>query len=154
MGQFNRIVDTLLVLKAAALVAADTAHAILDLGAGLVRGDIVIDWTACEIASNDEQYEVGLYGSNSATFASGVQVLNVFQFGKASVINTDLGNVTGAVHDVDTPATGKLVAPFCNVYNGTTYRYVRLATNVAGTIATGFNFAAFITKPGEGYGPA
>lgn len=153
MPVFNRIVDTLLILKAAGLVAADTAHAILDLGAGVLRGDLVFNWTACEIATGDEQYEVGLFGSNSATFASVVQVLGVYQFGKASVINTDLGGVAGAVHDVDTPATGRLIAPFINHYNGTTYRYVRLATNVAGTIATGFNFEAFITKVGEGVGP-
>lgn len=48
--------------------------------------------------------------------------------------------------DAALSASGRYVIPFRNEEGGTTYRYVRLSTLVAGTIATGINFSAFIAK--------
>jgi hypothetical protein len=38
------------------------------------------------------------------------------------------------------------VIPFRNEEGGTIFRYIRLSTLVAGTIASGINFTAFVGK--------
>lgn len=127
--------DDALSLKDAGLVATTTTEAtIVDLGSGLVDGYLVLDVTAVEVASTDEIYLICLEGSNVATMASGSVCL-------ASI---EMGNAT-APADADT-GTGRFVVPFRNEQNGTTYRYVRIYTEVAGTVATGINFLAFIAK--------
>jgi hypothetical protein len=127
--------DNALLLKAAGLVASTTTEStILDLGAGLVDGYLVLDVSAVEVASNDEIYLVCLEGSNVAAMTSG----------SVTLAQIELGNAT-APADADT-GTGRFVVPFRNEQNGTIYRYVRIYTEVAGTIATGINFVAFIAK--------
>ena len=127
--------DNSLLLKAAGLVASTTTEStILDIGSGLVDGYIVLDVSAVETATGDEKYTVHLEGSNVAAMTSG----------SVTLANIPLGNLT-APADAAT-ATGRFVVPFRNEQNGTTYRYVRIYTLVAGTIATGINFSAFIAK--------
>jgi hypothetical protein len=127
--------DNALLLKAAGLVASTTTEStILDLGSGLVDGYLVLDVSAIEVASNDEIYLVCLEGSNVAAMSSG----------SVTLAQIELGNAT-APADADT-GTGRFVVPFRNEQNGTIYRYVRIYTEVAGTIATGINFVAFIAK--------
>jgi hypothetical protein len=41
---------------------------------------------------------------------------------------------------------GRYVIPVRNEEGGTIYRYVRLSTLIAGNIATGINFSAFLAK--------
>lgn len=130
--------DAALSLKAAGLVASTTTETtILDLGAGLVDGYLVIDVSAVEVASTDEIYLICLEGSNVAAMTSG----------SVTLASVEMGNAT-APADTDT-GTGRFVVPFRNEQNGTIYRYVRIYTEVAGTIATGINFAAFIA-PDQG----
>lgn len=127
--------DASLVLKAAGLVAASAAVAtVVDLGSGLVDADIVIDVSALEVASGDEIYDIVLEGSNVAALASD----------SVQLASLTLGN-NAAPADADT-ATGRYVLPFRNEQNGVTYRYVRLYTRVAGAVATGINYSAFIAK--------
>lgn len=127
--------DTALGLKAAGLLAASTDGTILDLGAGLVEGYLVIDLTACEIATGDERYTISLEGSNASAMSSGSVCLAKKVFGNLVV-----------PMDAALSASGRYVVPFRNEENGDTFRYVRLSTLVAGTIATGINFSAFIAK--------
>lgn len=139
-------VDTQTSLKAAGLVAA-TANGtlIVDLGGGgqpqmpITEGLLVVDVTALEINSSDEIYTIRLEGSNSATFASGIEVLATLELGHAT---PQLGNT-----DVNADP-GRYVVPFCNERNGRTYRYLRLHNTVVGTIATGINYSAFVAKGG------
>lgn len=127
--------DDALSLKDAGLVASTTTEStILDLGAGLVCGHLVLDVSAVEVASTDEIYLVCLEGSNVAAMSSG----------SVTLAQIEMGNAT-APADADT-GTGRFVVPFRNEQNGTTYRYVRIYTEVAGTVATGINFSAFIAK--------
>lgn len=127
--------DDDLSLKAAGLIATTTTGStILDLGAGIVDGFLVLDVSAVEVASNDEIYLVCLEGSNVAGMASG----------SVTLAQIEMGNST-APADADT-ATGRFAIPFRNEQNGTVYRYVRLYTEVAGTVATGINFSAFVAK--------
>jgi hypothetical protein len=132
-GQFTY--DANLSLKAAGLLAASHDEAILDLGNGLVDGYIVIDLSACEIGSGDEIYTVSLEGSNVAAMTSGSVCLAKKVFGNLVV-----------PMDAALSAAGRYVIPFRNEEGGTLYRYVRLSTLIAGNIATGINFAAFIAK--------
>lgn len=127
--------DHATLLKAAGLVATSAAGSvIIDLGAGLMNADLVIDISALEVATGDEIYTVSLEGSNVAAMTSGSVTLAEKQF----------GNVP-APADADT-AVGRHLVPITNELNGTLYRYVRLYTTVAGDVATGINYSAFLAK--------
>lgn len=132
------VFDSLLELKDAGLVAAsaaaqvDASDKIVDLGQSFWEGKVVIDVTAIEVATGDEVYSIEWQLSSSATFASGVVVSSVLR----------LGDTTTAFGSADS-TTGRYVQCVHNEFNGTLYRYARLFTRVAGTIATGINYSAF-----------
>lgn len=140
MGKRNYNLDAEMLLKDTGLVAASAAaqiggvNQILDVGPGRLEGVVVIDVTAVEIASTDEEYQVILQGSNSATFASGIQNLARLDFG--STVVRDGGAIDSLV--------GRYEMFFCNEQNDVTYRYLRLYSFIAGSIATGLNFTAGI----------
>ena len=127
--------DDALNLKDAGLLASSTDGSILDLGPGMVDALLVLDLSACEIASGNEIYTVSLEGSNVAAMDSGSVCLAKKVFGNLVVPMDDALS-----------ASGRYVVSFRNEEGGTLYRYVRLSTLVAGTIATGINFSAFIAK--------
>jgi hypothetical protein len=135
MSQYSmKTYDHATLLKAAGLVAASAAGSvILDLGDGLMEADMVIDVTALEVATGDEIYTISLEGSSVAAMSSG----------SVELAKITLGN-NPAPSDADT-STGRHVVPIRNELNGTLYRYVRVYTTVAGTIATGINYSAFLT---------
>lgn len=134
----DRTFDYALRLKDAGLIAADAAAtvggsaAILDLGAARVDGCVIIDISAIEIASNNERYDIAIQFSTSASFASAIVSGPCLPVGA-------LETLIGA--DTDT-AVGRYELPFTNELNGTCYRYMRLYTDVSGTIATGINYTA------------
>lgn len=134
--------DLDLLLKDAGLVAADAAATVggdarvLDLGASRVDGRVVVDATAVEVDSSDERYEILVQLSNSATFASGV-------FTAAGIVLGDADALPGA--DSDNGA-GRYEFGFTNEWNGVVYRYMRLYTDVTGTIGTGVNYSASAVK--------
>ena len=136
MGDYSRFTyDNATLLKAAGLIAASAAGStILDLGDALMEANLVIDVTALEVASGDEIYTIAIEGSNVAAMTSGSVVL----------AEKTLGN-NPAPADADT-ALGRYVVPFRNELAGTVYRYVRIYTTVAGAIATGINYSAFLAK--------
>ena len=134
--------DDLLELKDAGLVAASAAATvsssakIIDLGAGDYEGDIVIDVSACEVASGNELYIVGAQVSSSATFASDIYEVTSIKLGDAAVLpgDVDMG-------------VGRYILPFQNrIANGVAKRYMRIYTTVSGTIATGINYTAYMAK--------
>jgi hypothetical protein len=130
--------DDALALKDAGLITSTTAESattILDLGPGLFDGYLVIDMTACEIATGDEKYTLRLCGSASSTMASGVHVLATKEF----------GNLTAPM-DQACATAGRYVIPVRNEEGGTLFQYVSLQYTVAGSIATGMNFTAFLAK--------
>ncbi len=126
-------------LKAAGLVAASAAQpTIVDLGPAFMEADLVLDVSALEVATGDEIYTISLEGSNVLDMSSG----------SVELARTVLGN-NPAPADADTNL-GRHVVPFTNQLEGVYYRYVRLHVTVAGTIATGINFTAFIAKRNQG----
>lgn len=136
MSQYSqKTYDNALLLKAAGLVATSAAGSvILDLGDGFMDADLVIDITALEVADGNEIYTISLEGSSVAAMTSGSVELAKATFGN-----------NPAPADADT-AVGRHVLPIRNELNGTLYRYVRVYTTVAGTIATGINYSAFLAK--------
>ena len=134
--------DAELELKGAGLVAAsaaalvDNAAKIIDLGVGRFEGIVVFDLTAVEIASNDELYTALVQGSSSATFASDVQNLAQLDFGATEV---RLGSAIDSL-------VGRYELAFTNEQKDLQYRYLRLWTVVAGSIATGINYTAFVSR--------
>lgn len=136
----NHVFDVNSQLKDAGLVAASaaaqvsSADKILDLGLGLVDADLVLDVTAVEVDTGNEKYEIEWQLSNSATFASGNVCACVVKLGDSSVNGSDADS-----------GTGRIVQPVANEFAGTAYRYARLYTRIAGTIATGINYSAFLS---------
>ena len=127
--------DNSTLAKAAGLVAASTDSTILDLGDGLFDGFLVIDMTACEIGSGDEIYTISVEGSTVAAMTSTSVCLAKKVFGNLVV-----------PMDAALSTAGRYVIPFRNEEGGSLFRYVRVSTLVAGTIATGINFTAFLAK--------
>lgn len=120
-------------LKAAGALTTSTDGNILDLGAGLIDGYVVLDVSAVEIATGNEIFTISLEGSNTASMASGSVCLAKKVFGNLVV-----------PMDAALSAAGRYVIPFRNEEGGTLYRYVRLSTLIAGGISTGISFSAFI----------
>jgi hypothetical protein len=129
-------------LKDAGLIAADAAaqvsgaDKILDLGASRFDGRVIVDISAIEVASGNEGYKIKTQFSNSSSFASGIIGGPLLYVGDSSLL---IGESADSV-------VGRYELPFCNEINGTTYRYMRLYTDVEGTIATGINYSAFVVQ--------
>lgn len=137
----NYVFDSLLELKDAGLVAAsaaaevDAVAKILDLGLDSYwTGTIVVDATAIEVDTANEKYEIEFQLSPDAAFgtAGNIRCAAVLKLGDSSV------NGSGA-----DSAAGRYTLRVSNEFAGTLYRYARLYTRIAGTIATGINYAAF-----------
>lgn len=141
-NQKDSTFDLATILKDAGLIAADAAcqvggsNQILDLGAARMDGRVIIDITALEVASGDEEYNIIAQFSTSATFASVIVNGAALAAGDAAILE-------GA--DTDTPV-GRHEIGVTNEINGVTYRYMRLFTEVNGTIATGINYSARLVK--------
>ncbi len=139
----QRTYDNDLLLKAAGLVAASAdGSLILDVGTGLVDADLILDVTAMEVASNDESYTVVLEGSPDAAFGTATNITPL-----ALIVMGDRLSTAGALQAQGADDTvGRYCVPCRNERNGTTYRYLRIRTVVAGTVATGINFTAWLAK--------
>lgn len=112
-------------LKAAGLVAADTAETGVFVGRGWLA--IRIAWTAAEVASTDELYNVTFQANTAAATSTWIDLQAGCVFGDSVALG-------GAV---DTAATGEVWFAIFNPYD----HQVRVNTFVAGTIATGMNFS-------------
>ena len=133
--------DANLQLKDAGLIAATGngtvggSAKVLDLGTGRVDTRAIIDVTAIETDTGDEIYTIQIQGSNAVGFGSGVVNLAEKKMGKASL--------TGESADT---STGRFELPFTTDVDGVIYEFVRVHVIVAGTIATGINFTAWLPK--------
>jgi hypothetical protein len=135
------MIDVQHIMKDAGLVAADAAaqvdgaDKIVDLGNGLVEGKLIVDVTAIEIADGDEAYRIAIQGSANADFSSTIEELASVELGAAAVLGGDQDSTTG-----------RFQVPFRTEKNGTIYPYVRVYCEVAGTVATGIDFSAYLSR--------
>lgn len=140
MAGITKTYDHSLLLHDGASISASaagnvaTVARILDLGAGKVYGDIIVDVTELDVDSNNEIVTIGVQISDSATFASAFY----------QVASLALGDATPLAGDTDM-TTGRYVIPFNNmIADGVTKRYLRLYFTVAGTVA-GFDCTAYLS---------
>jgi hypothetical protein len=141
LDNMGKIYDSGLLMKDAGLVAASAAATVSavakvhDTGGGYTEGMLVIDCSACEVASGDEIYTTTLQGGDATGFGGDIVTLAEIELGDAAVVvgTTDKG-------------VGRYFVPFTNQFGSTVYRYLRVYTTVAGTIATGVNYVAFLSK--------
>jgi len=96
---------------------------------------MVVDVTAIEIATNDKGYRISLQGSSNADFSDTIEELAGVELGAAEVLNGDQDNTVG-----------RYIVPVRTERNGTVWPYVRVYTEVAGTIASGINCTALLEK--------
>lgn len=135
------VFDTNLEAKDAGLVASsaaatvDSAAKILDLGSGLFEATLVVDATAIEVDTGNEKYEIEWQLSSDSDFgtAGNVRCAAVLKLGDSSV------NGSGA-----DSAAGRYTLRVSNEFADTIYRYGRVYTRIAGTIATGINYSAYL----------
>ena len=136
--------DNNLLLKDAGAVAASAAATVLsaakvlDLGAGEVDGDIVIDVSAMDIVGNDEKYDIVAQLSSDAAFGTAGNIVERCEI--------SLGAKETKITDCDRDdVVGRYILPFDNVVNGTPYRYLRIYIVEAGATSS-INFTAFLAK--------
>jgi len=127
-------------LKDAGLVAVSGAGTVdgepqvLNLGRELVEGKLVIDVSALEIDAN-ELYRIKLQGSAAHDFSSKVEDLAILELGAKEVLGGDQDSEPGRYVLAVSNAKGLYVWP-----------YVRLYTEISGSVATGIDFAAYLTR--------
>ena len=149
-GKTHRTFDASMEMKDAGLIAAsaaaqvDSSAAYIDMGTGLFEGEIEIEITVIEIASNDEVYHIFVEGASETAFDTTCVPLAQLQVGALEVLGP------GSSHFKVDSAIGKYFIPFSNERGGVYYRYARIYIVVAGTIATGggINFTAYCAKRG------
>jgi hypothetical protein len=142
----NWTIDTATQLKDAGAIAASAAAQvggaakILDLGAGFVEGDVVLDVTALDLDGNNEIYDIVVQLSPNADFGTAGNIVERAQ------LNLCAKEVKRTDCDRD-DEVGRYVLSVDNEFDGTLYRYMRLYTIVAGAgVTTGINYTAYFCK--------
>lgn len=131
--------DVKLLLKDSGAVAVsgygevDSSPQVLNLGQGLVRGNMILDISAITIDDSDEKYEIHLIGGNDASFTQQV-----------SLICKELGASASLEGNQDSKA-GRCIVPFQNEMAGTIYPYVRVRHVISGSTPS-INYTARLEK--------
>lgn len=143
----NFTYDAALLLKDSVAVTASgaaqvaAAAKVFDTGfvsggpSALFKGFAVIDVTALNIATADELYTITVQGSNSPTFASGIENLAALQLGAAAVRPGGAG----------ASLVGRYELCFQNEQADVMYEYIRVFITVAGT-GPSITFTCFIGR--------
>lgn len=143
--------DANLQLKDAGLIAATAVTTVggsavtIDLGsAKFQKGRVIVDVSACEVATGDEAYRIQLQGSETSNFSTAYELATRI-----------LGDSSVSGQAIDTAVGSRHVLYFDNVAHTSAsvtggepkpMRYLRLRTVVSGTIATGINYTAWMVK--------
>lgn len=115
-----------LALTIADVIAFGGSDVILKVGPGYFEGALVFDVTVMDQTTTDEVYNFFLLGSNSSTFASGIEMLGHMQMGDA------VAATRASIADVDS-ILGRHVMPFTNERAGVIYDYLEIDYVPAGT---------------------
>lgn len=136
-GRFlsNRVFDTLLTLKPSGTLTASSslqatggaAGTILDVGAGFVEGQVIINVSALNVGAG-LGYEIFVTGAETdSTLATDTNIEELCQstmIGDQAARRTDANKVDDAI--------GIYIMPFRNERNGRVFRYLRVFTVVTG----------------------
>lgn len=129
------------------LVATQTAYTttqsalggIQDIGSGRADISLVVEVSAISAAGADQSYDLILQGSNSSTFASGIQELARYRLGNTAVRN---GAATSTIGRYELDCSNEM--PVNGVVTNE-LRYVRFQLVIAGTTPS-ITLAAWLTK--------
>ncbi|HQM30608.1 MAG TPA: hypothetical protein PLR20_14770 [Syntrophales bacterium] len=139
------IFDNLLNLKESAAVTASAAATALaeyiDLGAGFVKGMLVVDVSAITlVAASLTVFQIVLQASNTTTFTEYVQLARLS-------LGTKITSALPYTGTNTVGSTGRYLLPFTNWYDSRLQRYVRLYTYVIGTqVSKTITYSAFLSK--------
>lgn len=122
-------------VTASAAAEVDATAQIIDVGAGLFRGCMIVDITAMLLTDNDEIYDIVVQGSSDDDFGTDTNIVEL------AALNIAAAEVKRTDSNKD-DATGRYKIYFDNENNGTYYQYLRLYTVVAGT-TTSITYAAY-----------
>ena len=127
--------DSSAAITSSAAAQVSSAAQILDVGAALFKGVAVIDITAIDIASTNESYRLTVQGSNSSSFASGIE----------NLATLDLGATASRLGSGQDSVVGRYELLFQNEQASTVYRYLRLYMTLAGTTPS-ITLTAFVGR--------
>ena len=133
------MLDTEHILKDAGAVTSsgygevDSSPKAVNLGDGLIRGNLVIDISEVKITDKDESYTINLMGGNDSNFNSEVSLCSK-EIGAHGVLE---GSVDAKL--------SRVVLPFMNEERGIVYPYVRVRHVISGT-SPSINYSARLEK--------
>lgn len=125
-----------LVVTASGAAQVDAANKILDLGGAQFDGMLVLQVDAIDISSGDERYQIIIQGSNSPTFASGIE----------NLATLDLGATGARAGGAKSSGLGQHHVGVVNEAEDTIYRYLRLFNAVSGTTPS-ISYRAWLSNP-------
>jgi len=111
----------------------DASPQVVNLGAGLVRGNVIIDVDAMVMQGNDQLYGLHLIGGSDASFTQEA-ALATLELGAKEVIEDDLDS-----------KLARYVVPFENEKNGIVYPFIRIRHEISGT-SPSINYQARLEK--------
>ena len=131
-----RLEDGAAAFTVSAAGAIGATAQIVSLGEGRMHGEMIIDVTALEIASNNEYYDLQLQGSTDSAFGGTITALSQIKLGAKEVLSGDQDS-----------AVGRYRVPFCTEQpDGTIYPYARVYAALGGSVTTGITFSARLEK--------
>lgn len=131
--------DTKLLLKDTGAVTTsgygtvDASAQVVNLGSGLVRGNLIIDISSIDIQTGDELYELHLIGGNDESFSREV-----------SLCSKELGHNSQLQGNLDSKIS-RAIMPFQNEERGVIYPYVRVRHVLSGATPS-INYTARLEK--------
>ena len=131
--------DSTQILKDAGAVSSsgygtvDESAKVINLGNGLVRGNVIFDITAINIGDNDELYELHLMGGDDENFTNEV-----------SLCSKEIGAKESLQGNLDSYIS-RIILGFQNEHAGTIYPYVRVRHVISGT-SPSINYKARLEK--------
>ncbi len=149
---FSYTYDTALVAKNSGAITASgaldatggSASPIVDVGAGFVRGDLVIDVTAL-LATASNGVEIYLQGTaTDSTFGTDTNIVELAVYpllGDVAARRTDANKADDAI--------GRFVLPFRNERGGQVYRYLRVYTLVVASGTVTYKAFIGLDAPGK-----
>jgi len=111
----------------------DASAQVVDLGAGLVRGNLIVDVTRLAMQGNDQLYQLHLMGGDDASFTEEVSLCTL-ELGPKETIEDDLDS-----------KLGRYIVPFESEKNGIVYPYIRIRHVLSGT-GPEINYTARLEK--------
>jgi hypothetical protein len=114
--------------SALATVGGAAAAGIVDIGNVPVAFDVVFDFSVIDCGT-DDLYEMHIVGADSAAFDTTVTNLGTLRLGCHEVV----GSTVSTGDQLQDLGAGKYVLTCRNHMAGTTYRYVRLCFELAGS---------------------